>query len=312
MKRTFPTICFSFYLALSLIYNTVFSQTASWNYGTNLITATPTATNVVIGGGAPLILQGSGTGTYTRSVIYNNTTDNFLIDLARLSENSSGTPINFRIDARGGGKNFFTITGSSGNVGIGTPTPSGLFHVERLYGGNHYAYFNNNCGSTNPNYTAGLAIGWNKSGGEGEVNLVANKGSGSIGGFKFQNWNGTTLVDLIKITAGGNLLVNKPSQLNSNYKIDVDGTVRASEVVVNTNGADFVFDENYSLASLDEVDKFIKKNNHLPGIPSAEQMQKEGISVGEMQSKLLQKIEELTLYIIEQHRKIIELENINK
>ena len=72
------------------------------------------------------------------------------------------------------------------------------------------------------------------------------------------------------------------------------------QVRVNLNaGADFVFEEGYEIPKLDDVDKYIKKNKHLPDIPSAKQMQKNGLELGKMQIKLLQKIEELTLYVIE-------------
>jgi hypothetical protein len=99
---------------------------------------------------------------------------------------------------------------------------------------------------------------------------------------------------------GGNLLIGKSSQTNSTYKLDVGGKIRANEIVVNTDGADFVFEPTYDLPSLKEVEDFISKNKHLPGIPSASIMQEEGMLVGEINTKLLQKIEELTLYMIQQ------------
>ncbi len=73
-------------------------------------------------------------------------------------------------------------------------------------------------------------------------------------------------------------------------------------------GADFVFEDDYDLMSLDEVESFVEKNNHLPGVESAESMQINGLEMGEFQIKLLQKIEELTLYVIEQNKRIAELE----
>ena len=91
---------------------------------------------------------------------------------------------------------------------------------------------------------------------------------------------------------------------NPNYKLNVFGDARANKVVVNTTGADFVFDSTYDLKSLDSVETYIKQNKHLPEIASADEMQKEGLDVGTNQTKLLQKIEELTLYIIEQNKKI--------
>jgi hypothetical protein len=108
----------------------------------------------------------------------------------------------------------------------------------------------------------------------------------------------------LTILSSGNVLIGKTTQQNSAYKLDVAGFVRANKVVVNTTGADFVFEPAYKLSSLKEVELFIQKNRHLPGIPSAKEMQSDGLDVGEQQSKLLQKIEELTLYLIAQSKKI--------
>lgn len=84
-----------------------------------------------------------------------------------------------------------------------------------------------------------------------------------------------------------------------NYKLAINGALRADEIFCKSEGADFVFKENYQLPSLDEVESYIKANRRLPEIPSAVEMQANGVSLGEMQTKLLQKIEELTLYMIE-------------
>jgi hypothetical protein len=87
---------------------------------------------------------------------------------------------------------------------------------------------------------------------------------------------------------------------NPTDKLTVAGNISSREVKVTVNaGADFVFENDYKLNSLDFLDKFIKENKHLPEIASAEEMQKEGINLSEMNIKLLQKIEELTLYMIE-------------
>ncbi len=85
--------------------------------------------------------------------------------------------------------------------------------------------------------------------------------------------------------------------------LDVNGKIRTNEVVVNTDGADFVFESDYKLRSLNEVESFIKKNKHLPEISPAKEMQANGVSVGELNTQLLQKVEELTLYMIEQNKK---------
>lgn len=90
--------------------------------------------------------------------------------------------------------------------------------------------------------------------------------------------------------------------------LDVNGTIRAKEILVETTGADFVFADDYQLRPLSEVKAFITENKHLPEIQSAQEMQENGVSVSELQTKLLQKIEELTLYLIQQENRIKELE----
>jgi hypothetical protein len=97
-----------------------------------------------------------------------------------------------------------------------------------------------------------------------------------------------------------------------NYRgLDVYGVMQAKEVKISDTGwADFVFNDNYRLKPLSEVNTFIKENKHLPEIPSATEVKEsEGVNVGEMQIKLLQKIEELTLYLIQQENTIQELKS---
>ena len=93
------------------------------------------------------------------------------------------------------------------------------------------------------------------------------------------------------------------------YKVAIDGKVIAEELRINLSQAwpDYVFDASYDLMSLDQLESCIKKNNHLPGIPSANEVQKNGLIVGEMQSKMMEKIEELTLYILELNKDLIQV-----
>lgn len=90
-------------------------------------------------------------------------------------------------------------------------------------------------------------------------------------------------------------------------KLAVKGDIFAQKVKVTQSGwADFVFHPAYQLPSLQEVERFIKINKHLPEIPSEKEVEKDGLDVGEMNKKLLQKIEELTLYIIELKKESVE------
>jgi len=107
--------------------------------------------------------------------------------------------------------------------------------------------------------------------------------------------------------------------LSPTYKLCVVGTIRAYEVIVNTGWSDFVFDKDYKLMPLAELEKYINKNKHLPDVPSAKEVEENGVKLGDINSKLLQQIEELTLRIIDQNKKIellnekIEkLENVKK
>jgi hypothetical protein len=108
------------------------------------------------------------------------------------------------------------------------------------------------------------------------------------------------------IRSNGNVGIGTTNPQN---KLDVNGVIRAKEIKVETGWADFVFHEGYKLPSLNEVKQHINKNKHLPGIPTEKEVKENGVNVGEMQSKLLQKIEELTLYVIQQNEKIQVLEN---
>jgi hypothetical protein len=94
------------------------------------------------------------------------------------------------------------------------------------------------------------------------------------------------------------------------YRLYVEGGIMTEKVRVKLQGewSDYVFDEDYDLMSLSEVESFIKENKHLPDVPSAEEVKKEGIDVAEMNATLLKKVEELTLHIIELEKKVNQLQ----
>ena len=113
------------------------------------------------------------------------------------------------------------------------------------------------------------------------------------------------------IAPTGNVGIGTPGPA---HKLSVNGDIGAEEVMVVPNVMiipDFVFEDDYALRSLEEVEQYIEAHGHLPEIPSAAEMQAEGVGLSAMQMKLLQKIEELTLYLIEQHKTLVELQQEN-
>ncbi|MEO9483632.1 MAG: hypothetical protein ABJG47_09315 [Ekhidna sp.] len=110
-------------------------------------------------------------------------------------------------------------------------------------------------------------------------------------------------VEKMRINSSGSLGIGTTS--TGSHKLAVEGSVGAREVKVEATGwSDFVFEKDYNLRSLEEVEQHINENGHLPEIPSEVEVMANGINLGEMNAKLLQKIEELTLYLIEQNKEI--------
>jgi hypothetical protein len=97
------------------------------------------------------------------------------------------------------------------------------------------------------------------------------------------------------------------------FKLAVEGKIGAREVKVTlASWADYVFNKEYKLMSLASLEEFIKKNNHLPNIPSAQEVKENGgIDLGDMNRRLLEKIEELTLHVIELNKEVQQLKKEN-
>ena len=119
------------------------------------------------------------------------------------------------------------------------------------------------------------------------------------------------------VNKNGNVtLVNKSGNVGigttnpGSWKLAVNGKIRAKEVKVETGWSDFVFYDDYKLPTLEEVETHIEEKGHLKDIPSEKEVEENGILLGEMNAKLLQKIEELTLYTIQQQKEIEELKSL--
>ncbi len=120
--------------------------------------------------------------------------------------------------------------------------------------------------------------------------------------------SGSTLINATGVTATGNVFLVQNSTRKL-LQLTNDGILRARQIIVDqANWADYVFKPNYDLMSLEQVKKYIKENGHLPGIPSAKEIAETGINLSEMNTKLMEKVEELTLYIIQQQEKTKALE----
>ena len=183
-----------------------------------------------------------------------------------------------------------TILHSSGNVGIGILNPATRLHIN----------------------DGALKIGLSTSASERLKNILQFGDSTYV---QIGEWEKD---DYLSFKASGYNFTNGNvgiGKLSPTCKLDVagtmradsiiaDGLIRAEEIIVETSGADFVFAEDYQLRPLSEVKAFIEENKHLPEIKSAQEMQENGVSVSELQTQLLQKIEELTLYILQQEERI--------
>lgn len=197
------------------------------------------------------------------------------------------------------------ITGN-GNVGIGFVTPEHKLSVA----GNIFASVGSNEGAAlilenSSKNAAAAGYRWTL------YNMTGPYGNS----LQFWNYNQdyTVMGPKFTINDNGNVLIGKTSQANASYMLDVNGKARANEIVVNTTGADFVFEKSYRLRPIAELEKFVIQNKHLPDVPKAKTMQEEGVGLSELQTKLLQKVEELTLYIIQQQKEIDQLKKkVNK
>ena len=186
----------------------------------------------------------------------------------------------------------------TGNVGIGTGNPDGKLEIQsdQTLGG-EWAPTRSSVKITSVASGAGgeLILDHNEVYCSNTLILGA-KGTGDI--LRFRSIGNSGYNDLIAIKRSG--------------AMELTSSVKASSFIHSTSGQswpDYVFSENYKLKPLETVEKYVQENKHLPGIPSAENVEENGVDLGMMNAKLLEKVEELTLYLIEQNKRISELES---
>jgi hypothetical protein len=170
---------------------------------------------------------------------------------------------------------------ADGNVGIGTASPGANLHIADA--------------DTTGSYIDILRLG---AGGRAYAYRFRHYGGLTAETDRLELWNHGAQ-QIATFRANGNVGIGTT---NPTYKLSVNGTIRAKEIIVDSGWSDFVFEETYVLPPLDEVEKYIYANKHLPGIPSETEVKENGVTLGIVSSKLLQKIEELTLYVINQKK----------
>jgi hypothetical protein len=198
---------------------------------------------------------------------------------------------------------------NSGSIGVGTATPNGLLSLGPGAGIKQLVY------DGSANYNAGFGIDLVPN--THSLNLFIGYGSGSDTSLNIVSgasvWPFTSYKPILTALNTGYVGIGTTTPA---HLLQVVGTIGATEVIVSATGADYVFDPGYRLMPLGEVAAFIKANRHLPGIPPAAEVKEKGVSVGEMESKLLAKVEELTLQMIqmnEENKKLKErLEKLEK
>jgi hypothetical protein len=253
------------------------TRTGLWGIGNNIIPSARLHVNSLLGQ-TPLRVQVAGS---TKFLVH---------DQGGVSVGSLSTP-----PANG----LFV----SGNTGIGTSLPESKLHVMK-----------GSAGVVTGNVNSPLIV---ENSTHCYVNVLApnSSESGILFGNPINNVSGGIIYSSGSLPNGLQFRTNgnvTRMTLSSTGNLDVCGRVRAKEILVQIGWCDYVFGKNYRLLSLEEVEEFIGENKHLPNIPKATEVEANGLKVADMSAKMMEKIEELTLYIIDINKRVKSLENENK
>jgi len=258
------------------------------------------------------------------------------------NSHNDGNTFNFRSHRDGDpswSNNVMSFKRNNGTVGIGTSNPShvldvvnqpfgpeSLFRVRVNDAPQDYLSIHNATGSPGqfiPTlrgnhvtdnraslYVQGMASDSNDNGNHALVWFDARRPAGPIQNRPLFVWTSHS-TKMMTMLANGNLGIGTTNP--GTYKLAVNGKIHSKEVKVDLSGwSDFVFEKDYNLPTLQEVERHIAQKGHLKDIPSAKEVEENGILLGEMDSKLLQKIEELTLYTIAQEKQLKQQQTENK
>ncbi|WP_291285173.1 tail fiber protein [Flavobacterium sp.] len=203
---------------------------------------------------------------------------------------------------------------SEGKVGIGEVNPDQKLNItqtEDILTSNQYRFplklvLNDNAGGLWQGTGVGMKFHINAADANfdtAEIVSIAKTAGASNGDLAFKTAKAGVLSTQLTINSDGKVGIGTDAPA---YKLDVEGTIRASEIKVCMQGTcvpDFVFKKDYKLMSLNELEKFVTTQQHLPEIEPEKEMIENGLNMKDFQMKLLQKMEEMTLYIIEQNKK---------
>ena len=203
---------------------------------------------------------------------------------------------NYMFSLRYNTKDYFNIL-NNGNVGIGITNPNTKLAVVDDLQNQVVSSFIGGKNHQNYKYTA-ISIGESMSAGNSSnIGYMSHQTDKTSSGLYLTNYGDSEHNSSLFIKVGGNVGIG---EINPKNKLDVKGTIHSQEVKVDMLGwSDFVFKKEYNLPTLTEVEKHIREKGHLENIPSEKEVLENGINLGEMNAKLLQKIEELTLYMID-------------